>query len=124
MISHQGARTRHSRDRSPAQGRSQGVPMSRKLIFLGILSLILAPGAALSLGLGDIRLNSYLNQPLDAEIGLSVSSAEELETLSVALASRESFSRFGLERPRYLDDLEFSVRSTGPGQAVVEVSSS
>ena len=98
--------------------------MSRKLIFLGILSLILAPGAALSLGLGDIRLNSYLNQPLDAEIGLSVSSAEELETLSVALASREVFSRFGLERPRYLDDLEFSVRSTGPGQAVVEVSSS
>jgi pilus assembly protein FimV len=98
--------------------------MSRKLILLGVLSLIFAPGAALSLGLGDIRLNSYLNQPMDAEITLNVSSAAELDTLRVALASSDAFRRYGLDRPAYFDDLRFEVRPTGATTAVVRVSSS
>jgi pilus assembly protein FimV len=97
--------------------------MSRKLIVLGMLSLILAPGAALSLGLGDIRLNSYLNQPLDAEVALSIGSAAELESLQVRLASMDAFSRYGLDRPAFLDDLRFQVRRTGAASAVVQVSS-
>jgi pilus assembly protein FimV len=98
--------------------------MSRKLILIGVLSLILAPGAALSLGLGEIRLNSYLNQPMDAEIALSVTSAAELDTLRVALASPDAFRRYGLDRPAYFDDLRFQVSSTGPTSAVVRVTSS
>jgi pilus assembly protein FimV len=98
--------------------------MSRKLFFLGMLSLILAPGAALSLGLGDIRLNSYLNQPMSAEIALAVSSPAELETLRVQLAPPEAFQRAGLDRPEYFDDLRFQVRPTGPATATVQVSSS
>lgn len=97
--------------------------MSRKLIFLGVLSLILAPGAALSLGLGEIRLNSYLNQPFNAEIGLSVASAGELESLEVKLASNEAFSRYGLARPAYFDELQFRVVSNGPGGAVIRITS-
>jgi len=97
--------------------------MSRKLFFLGVLSLILAPGAALSLGLGDIRLNSYLNQPINAEISLTVASRGELDSLRVELASREAFQRHGLDRPEYFDDLRFQVRSTGATTAVVQVSS-
>ena len=98
--------------------------MSRKLIFLGVICLVLAPGAALSLGLGEIRLNSYLNQPLDAEIGLTLSAPTELETLRVGLASTESFSRAGLPRPAYFDDLEFRIVRTAPGSALIRVSSS
>jgi pilus assembly protein FimV len=97
--------------------------MSRKLLFLGLIALILAPGAALSLGLGEIRLNSYLNQPMNAEIALSLSSRAELDTLSVELASLESFQRYGLDRPAYFDDLRFQVRPTGPASAVVQVTS-
>ena len=97
--------------------------MSRKLIFLGVLFLILAPGAALSLGLGDIRLNSYLNQPMDAEIALRMTSAEELETLRVELASTDAFRRHGLDRPAYFDDLNFRVAPTGPTSAVVRITS-
>ena len=98
--------------------------MSRKLIFLGVLSLILAPGAALSLGLGEIRLNSFLNQPLDAEIDVSVAAAGELDSLEVQLASAEAFSRYGLDRPAYFEDLAFRVVRSGPGGAVLEVTSS
>ncbi len=99
--------------------------MSRKLILLGMLSLvILAPGAALSLGLGDIRLNSYLNQPMNAEIALSIASADELATLKVGLAPAEAFDRYGLDRPPYLGDLQFAIRRTGPAGAVIDVRSS
>jgi pilus assembly protein FimV len=97
--------------------------MSRKLFFLGVISLIFAPGAALSIGLGEIRLNSYLNQPISAEIALSVTSAEELETLRVELASMDAFRRSGLDRPAFFDDLRFRVRPTGAATALVEVSS-
>jgi pilus assembly protein FimV len=97
--------------------------MSRKLVFLGIISLVLAPGAAQSLGLGEIRLNSYLNQPIDAEIALSIAAPAELETLRVELASAEAFSRYGLARPAFFDELRFQVRRTGPSSAVVQVSS-
>lgn len=98
--------------------------MSRKLFFLGVLSLILAPGAALSVGLGEIRLNSYLNQPLNAEVTLSVSSPEEMQSLKVGLAPMEAFERFGLDRPAYFDDLRFQVQSSGPSTATVLVTSS
>ena len=97
--------------------------MSRKLLFLGLIALILAPGAALSLGLGEIRLNSYLNQPMNAEIALSLSARAELDTLRVELAPLESFQRYGLDRPAYFDDLRFQVRPTGPASAVVQVTS-
>jgi len=98
--------------------------MSRKLVLLGLLSLILAPGAALSLGLGEIRLGSYLNQPMNADIGLTLGSRAELDTLRVELASADTFARYGLERPAFLDDLRFQVRATGATSAVVNVTSS
>jgi len=98
--------------------------MSRKLFFLGLLSFILAPGVAFSLGLGDIRLNSYLNQPMNAEIALNVSSPAELETLRVQLAAPEAFERAGVDRPEYFDDLRFQVRPAGPATAIVQVTSS
>jgi len=98
--------------------------MSRKLIFLGVLSLILAPGAALSLGLGEIRLSSFLNQPLDAEINLSISSPEERDSLRISMAPAEAFARYGLTRPAYFDDISFEVRASGPSAATIVVSSS
>src|SRR5690606_22922438 len=76
-----------------------------------------------SLGLGDIRLNSYLNQPMDAEIALSIASPAELESLQIRLAPAAAFSRYGLDRPAFLDDLRFQVRRTGASSAVVQVTS-
>lgn len=58
-----------------------------------ISALLLAPQAAFPLGLGDIRLNSALNEPLSAEIDLVAPTAEELGSLSAQLASRELFQR-------------------------------
>ena len=90
--------------------------MSWKLRVL-ISALLLTPAAALGLGLGEIRLNSALNQPLSAEIDLVAATPEELGALDANLASSEVFARYGLDRPAFLSSLEFTVgRRTGRPQ--------
>ena len=54
--------------------------MSGKLRVL-ISAILLTPAAALGLGLGEIRLNSSLNEPLSAEIDLVAATPEELAAL-------------------------------------------
>ena len=73
--------------------------------WLGIVALALVPTSGSSLGLGDIKLNSYLNERLDAEIYVSAAGTEELDTLQVQVASRDVFERFGVERIGVLDQL-------------------
>jgi pilus assembly protein FimV len=114
---------------SPFQGRSlsrgdsrSGVKMSWKL-RAAISALLLAPQAAFSLGLGDIRLGSALNEPLSAEIDLVAPTAEELSSMSAQLASRELFQRYGLERPGYLDTVQFRVGRGRDGRNVLLVNS-
>jgi pilus assembly protein FimV len=75
-----------------------------------------------ALGLGEISLRSALNQPLVAEIPVTAESTEELSQLSVQLAPPASFERFGLDRPRFLDDLSFQVQRNGD-RALVRVTS-
>ena len=82
--------------------------MSWKMRVL-VLAMLFAPPVALPLGLGEIRLGSALNEPLSAEIDLVAATPEELGDLQAHLASRELFQRYGLDRPAYLDSLEFRV---------------
>ncbi len=96
--------------------------MSWKL-RVAVSALLLAPQAAFSLGLGDIRLNSALNEPLSAEIDLVAPTVEELNALNAQLASRELFQRYGLDRPAFLDSLQFRVGRGGDGRNVLLVNS-
>ena len=75
---------------------------------LGAL-LLLAASSTLALGLGEITLNSSLNEPLNAEI--VVLSSEDLEhgQLLVSLASHEAFERAGISRDFFLSQMQFSV---------------
>jgi len=96
--------------------------MSGKLRVL-ITAILLTPAAALGLGLGEIRLNSSLNEPLSAEIDLVAATPEELATLNAQLASQEVFARYGLDRPAFLGSLEFSVGHGQDGRSVLLVHS-
>ena len=83
--------------------------MSRRLTRLLLLPLLFVAGQALALGLGDIRLQSALNEPLRAEIDLLAAAPEELTNLTVRLASAETFERYGLDRPFFLVDMACDV---------------
>ena len=89
----------------------------RVLVLAGLI-----PSGALALGLGDIHLKSALNAPLDADIDLAAS-GEELTGLKVALATRESFSRYGLDYPSYLASITFQPAKTADGHDVIHVHS-
>ncbi|MGJ7518568.1 FimV/HubP family polar landmark protein [Pseudomonas baetica] len=76
-----------------------------------------------ALGLGEITLHSALNQPLRADIALlDVDGLEEGE-LSVSLASADEFSRAGVERVFFLNDLKFTPVLRG-NRNLIQVTSS
>ena len=97
--------------------------MSWKLRVL-ISAMLLAPSAVMGLGLGEIRLKSALNEPLSAEIDLVAATPEEVGALQAQLASAEVFQRYGLDRPAYLNSIEFRVGRGQDGRAVLLVRSS
>ncbi|MFZ2507425.1 MAG: hypothetical protein WAW79_02980, partial [Steroidobacteraceae bacterium] len=86
-------------------------------------ALLLVPTMTLALGLGEIRLGSALNEPLSAEIDLVAATPEELGSLQAQLASSEHFQRYGLDRPAYLESLEFRVGRGQDGRSVLLVRS-
>jgi len=87
--------------------------MSRRLTRILLLPVLLVAGQALALGLGDIRLQSALNEPLRAEIDLLAAAPDELDHLTVQVASAETFERYGLDRPVFLSDMNFEVVKSG-----------
>ena len=87
--------------------------MSRRLSRISLVLVLFLSSEIWALGLGDIRLDSALGEPLRAEIELLSVTPEELDNLTVALASADTFARYGLDRPFYLQDITFTVVRTG-----------
>jgi len=86
-----------------------GTQYVRKLATAAAVSLALASSGAFGLGLGEIEMQSALNQPMDAEIRLTAVKPGELDGMIVQLASPEAFARAGIERSRSLSGLNFTV---------------
>ena len=93
------------------------------------LFICLASGSALysglapALGLGEITLHSALNQTLDAEIELLELGDLADTEFKVRLAPPEVFSRSGVDRIYFLNDLRFTPLLRG-GSGVIRVVSS
>lgn len=97
--------------------------MRRHLPRLLLTGALLSPVTLYALGLGEIRLNSALNQPFDAEIELLSPTPEELASLKVAMANQDVFARYGIDRPGYLSNFDFSVSRGRDGKATIKVTS-
>ncbi|HEX7046857.1 MAG TPA: FimV/HubP family polar landmark protein [Gammaproteobacteria bacterium] len=94
--------------------------------YLGLaLACVLAAisFSALAMGLGEIRLNSWLNQPLDAEIELVSAAADEIESLEITLADDAIYERYGLDRTPLLNSVRFDVVRRPNGTAYIKVTS-
>ncbi|MFZ1906049.1 MAG: hypothetical protein WAU56_11755, partial [Steroidobacteraceae bacterium] len=88
------------------------------------LALLLAlPSAAFAVGLGDIHLLSPLNAPLNAEIEVTDVAPDEVNTLQVSLAPRDTFAAQGLDYPTYLTSVQVKAVRTPDGREVVKLSS-
>ena len=97
--------------------------MSKKLTLVLTLVMAVLPGAAYALGLGEIKLNSALNDKFSADIQIVGATSDELDSLDVKLASLAQFSQAGLDHPEVLGQLQFVVVRNADGSAYVHITS-
>lgn len=81
----------------------------RQLVLAcGLTSFVLSPHAS-ALGLGEVKLKSTLNQPLEAEVKLLDTRDLTAEQVLVALASPADFERNGVDRLYFYTEFQFRV---------------
>ncbi len=93
----------------------------RKLAIALALAGGLGSGVAQALGLGEVELQSFLNEPLDADIRLLKTEGVGRDEVFVELASQQSYERLGLTRDFFLSNLRFEVVTAPNGELMVNV---
>lgn len=98
--------------------------MHKKIVALTLLATLLigSPGLVFAFGLGEIQINSALNQPMDAEIELVGFNAATIDEVQVELASQQMFERVGVPRPYILTRLKFTPMIS-KGKPIIRVTS-
>ena len=96
----------------------------RKLVLAIAAASALSSGMAQALGLGELTLKSTQNQPLLAEIELL--DVKDLTAAEVvpSLAPADEFTKAGVPRPAFLDELRFTPVINADGKSVLRVTSS
>ena len=83
--------------------------MHKKIVALILIAtMLVSPGIVFAFGLGEIEINSALNQPMDAEIELVGFKAAQIDEVQVELANQQMFERVGVPRPYILTRLKFT----------------
>ena len=95
----------------------------RKLVLAIAATSALSSGMAHALGLGEVTLQSALNQPLVAEIELLESRDLAANEVMPTLASAEAFNKAGIDRQFFLTDLTFTPVLKPNGKSVIRVTS-
>jgi pilus assembly protein FimV len=90
---------------------------------LTLMMALALPGAAQALGLGEIHLNSALNEPLAADIEIVGATAEDLAGITASIANREAFEHLDVDRPAFLSTVVFKLSRDSRGRAVLAIRS-
>ncbi len=96
--------------------------MKRQLLLCAVL-LVFLPTAIFALGMGNLKIHSYLNQPFRAEIPLVDLNNLPLSGLKVSVASYEDFERMGFNYQEVLTLLKFKVTKNKKGQPIIQIRS-
>ena len=97
--------------------------MARKLATV-VLSLgCLNASSALALGLGDLTLDSFLNEPLKAQVNLLNTGTLHQDQIRIRLATKDDFEKMGVDRAYFLTSIRFEVQLDGSGRGQILISS-
>jgi pilus assembly protein FimV len=80
-------------------------------------------GLVSALGLGEITVDSVLNQPMDGKIRLTNLGSYDANDIRVKMASLTDFERSGVDMTSFLADIEFETIQDFQGGAMIKVSS-
>ena len=93
-----------------------------------VRAAVIAYGAAaslptLALGLGEIEMQSFLNEPLRAEVELLDTRELTIDDIRIRLAAGDDFDRLGVERSYFLTSIKFDIEvDEGSGRGVIRLS--
>ncbi|GAB5450018.1 MAG: hypothetical protein Hals2KO_03460 [Halioglobus sp.] len=96
--------------------------MRRKVTAVVFSLGCLQASSALALGLGEFKLESFLNEPLQASVDLLNTGGLHEDEIRIRLGTREDFKRLGLDRSFFLTSIEFDVVIDADGTAHIELS--
>ena len=96
----------------------KGGVRARVKLLCHLLLLLLPAQGVWALGLGPVEIYSGLNEPLDARIRVDAEAAD-LGQLRVQLGSVEQFERVRLDRPAFLNRLEFELELGAKGNYIL-----
>jgi pilus assembly protein FimV len=97
--------------------------MGRKIAAIALSLGCLHTGSVMALGLGELKLESFLNEPLKAQVDLLNVGGLHADEIKVRLATREDFEKLGLERAYFLTGIKFEVVVDADGGPRIIVSS-
>ena len=101
-----------------------GFKYSLKLAFVVSAMLISALAtipSAFAVGLGEITVNSSLNEPFAARVQIINSGDLQDNQILVSLASAEAFERAGMSRDFFLSRLQFSTGRDSSNQRIINI---
>jgi pilus assembly protein FimV len=93
------------------------------LRYLLVTFLLLTYLPVYAFTLGQVKVNSFINQNLDAEIEVLSIGKMRLEKLKAFLASKEDFKKFDLERENYLENIRFVTYQEESGRTFIHLTS-
>lgn len=98
--------------------------MVRKLAGLFIALGVVYSSAVGALGLGELTLDSYLNEPFKAKVDLLKIGNLSEDQIRIQLASRADFQRADIEREHILTNLVFATELDEAGNGVLHITTS
>ena len=81
-------------------------------------ALLAIGGTAEALTLGQIHVQSFINEPLKAVIDVNKATADEIKALRIKLADRNAFNKVGVDYTREVQELRFAIVETPQGTSI------
>ncbi|UTW01669.1 hypothetical protein KDX31_09765 [Amphritea atlantica] len=98
--------------------------MLRKLALSLAIAGALGTSNANALGLGEIKITSALNEPLQAEIQLLEMRSVDPQQIQPRMANVDEFALAGIDKLRFLSDVKFEVKPGPSGRGTIILRSS
>lgn len=93
-----------------------------RFLILTLTALVI-PYEAGAMELGDIQLNSYLNQSLKAQITVQPSEGNDMDKVHIGLAPQAAFDKAGITRSSALDLIKFQLMKEKDGKSIIKLTS-
>jgi pilus assembly protein FimV len=97
--------------------------MSRRLATAVFTLSCMHTGVVSALGLGELRLESFLNEPLTATVDIHSAAGLHEDQIRVRLATSEDFEKLGIDRAYFLTSIQFEIQLNDQGTGKIIVTS-